>query len=351
MNPAFFNLRKNSEHSSLFLFVVILLLVSLSACQPGAPAATQLVFSGPMMGTQYRITVIKGRDQNDLHLEKNILDSMNSVNQSMSNYLPESELSQFNQLPANQPQILSQGFAEVMSEALKLSELTNGAFDVTLGSAVDAWGFGPQGQIDRTPSSTEIEQLKQTIGYEKLVFDGRELSKTVIGVELNLSAIAKGYAVDSVAARLESLGFERYLINIGGELRASGKSIDNQTWRVGIEKPHILGGVQEIVRLDNTSIATSGDYRNYLVIDGQQFSHMIDSQTLTPILHKLALASVISERASTADALATGLMAMDESRAWKFAQDQGLAAYLIVRGELPGEYQVRITEKFRAYLQ
>ncbi|MBL4672524.1 MAG: FAD:protein FMN transferase, partial [Arenicella sp.] len=107
----------------------------------------------------------------------------------------------------------------------------------------------------------------------------------------------------------------------------------------------------EIAKLNNVAIATSGDYRNYLVIDGQQFSHTIDSSTLTPVYHKLALVSVISERTSTADALATAMMAMDEKRAWQFALDNDLAAYLIIRGDTAGEYTVQITEKFEAYLQ
>jgi thiamine biosynthesis lipoprotein len=166
-----------------------------------------------------------------------------------------------------------------------------------------------------------------------------------------LSPIAKGYAVDKVASVIEAYGINDYLVNIGGELRASGKTVDAQLWRVGIEKPHILGGIQQIALLDNKAIATSGDYRNYLVVDGQQFSHTIDPITLKPVLHKLALVSVIADKASTADALATAMMVMGEEKAWSFALNNRLAAYFIVRGDENKPFVIKYTEEFERNLQ
>ena len=348
MDQLIIRIKLNSERCSLFLFV---LLIGLVGCQPQEPSKQQLVFSGPIMGTEYRITVIHQAKVDKVALEASILSAMNSVNQSMSNYLSDSELSVFNRIPAKQPQKLSADFAAVMAEALAISVISEGAFDVTLGKTIDAWGFGPDGRIEQRPKPEDLAQLRLTIGFDKLVLDDGFLTKTVAGVEISLSAIAKGYAVDKVALALDSQGFSDYLVNIGGELRASGRSIDNVLWRIGIEKPHILGGIQEVARLDNVSIATSGDYRNYLLIDGEQYSHMIDPQTLMPVYHKLALVSVISDRASTADALATAMMAMNETRAWVFAQKNQLAAYLVIRGEREGEYKIQATEKFRAYLK
>ncbi len=303
------------------------------------------------MGTEYRITVIKNNSVDDALLEASVVAAMNTVNQSMSNYISDSEISQFNRARAYQPQTLSADFTDVVFEALNISRMSNGAFDITLAKAIDAWGFGPDGEITAQPSSIELERLRATVGYEKLVLKGRSLSKTIDAVELNVSAIAKGYAVDKVAQVLDENGIDNYLINIGGELRASGQSGDKQLWKVGIEKPHILGGIQEIAQLDNVAIATSGDYRNYLIIDGQQFSHMIDPETLIPIYHKLALVSVISQRASTADALATAMMAMGEKRAWEFAQNNDLAAYMVIRGDSEQDFQIRSTREFDRYLQ
>ncbi len=343
-------IRQNSERCSLFL-IVLICIVGVTACSEQTPTRQQLLFTGPIMGTDYRITIIADKSVDREQLELAVVDAMNSVNESMSNYISDSEISAFNRLPENQVLRLSTDFAEVVKESLYISALSDGAFDITLAKAIDAWGFGPQGQITHRPSTEELEDLKTSSGFKKLVFENGSLMKTTRGVEISLSAIAKGYAVDKVARAIESKGFSDYLINIGGELRASGLSTDKQQWRVGIEKPHILGGIQQIVELDNASIATSGDYRNYLVVDGQQFSHMIDPKTLTPVYHKLALVSVISERASTADALATAMMAMDEQKAWAFANEHKIAAYLIVRGEREGELSVKITEKFRPYLQ
>jgi len=392
---------KNSEHGSLFLFVclVLVLATALSACQAQAPSKEQYVFTGPIMGTDYRITVVatsselqqalenraseandasNSSDANEVSLpEKDgvaslskdgevslltkdevsrlleglILDAMNSVNQSMSNYIDSSEISRFNRLPAGVPFALSDDFYVVMSEAQRISTLSDGAFDVTLAKAIDAWGFGPDGQINRKPSDQRLEQLRAVTGYQKLVLENQALSKSINGVELSLSAIAKGYAVDKVGYALSRLGLNNYLVNIGGELRASGRNLAGDIWRVGVEKPHLLGGVQEIVSLENASIATSGDYRNYLVVDGEQFSHTIEPKSLKPVFHKLALVSVISENAATADALATAMMAMGETQAWIFAQENKLAAYLIVRGETKEDFNIRSTEKFNVYLQ
>jgi thiamine biosynthesis lipoprotein len=356
MMRSLINTNKNSERCSLFLFVLLICTLCLTACDSTQPSQQQVTFSGPMMGTEYRVTVIKhppfdDSSQQDAKLEEAILSAMNLVNQSMSNYIDDSELSQFNRLPANQWQKISPDFSRVIGEAIDISILSEGAFDVTLAKAIDAWGFGPDGEITQRPSDGDLAFLRETVGVDKLSYLGDSLMKKVDGVEVSLSAIAKGYAVDKVALALDDLGIANYLVNIGGELRASGKSADNQSWRVGIEKPHILGGIQEIAQLSNVAIATSGDYRNYLVIDGQQFSHTIDSSTLMPVYHKLALVSVISERASTADALATAMMAMDEKRAWQFALDNDIAAYLIIRSDNEGEYTVQITEKFQTYLQ
>ena len=351
MTLSLININKNSERCSLFLVVILLCSVGLSSCDSGSSDKQQVTFSGPMMGTDYRVTVIKDSLIDSDSLEAEVLKAMNSVNQSMSNYIADSEISDFNRLPANQTQKLSADLLEVISEAISISVISDGAFDVTLAQAIDAWGFGPKGQITQRPSAADIESLRATVGVDKLILSEGSLIKTVNGLEISLSAIAKGYAVDKVALVLNSFGLTNYLINIGGELRASGRSADDKLWRVGIEKPHILGGIQEIVKLDNVAIATSGDYRNYLVVDDQQFSHMIDSRTLMPIYHRLALVSVISESATTADALATAMMAMGEQKAWDFAQNNDLAAYLIIRGVSEGEYAVQLTDKFEAYLQ
>jgi thiamine biosynthesis lipoprotein len=358
---------KNSEQCSLFSFLAcrdwpkakfaakasawtMVCLVMLSACQQ-CPAAQSVTFSGPIMGTEYRITVVVPGRQDIDQLEVDILAEMNAVNSSMSNYLDDSELSQINRLPADTPLVLSPGLNSVMAEALEISDLSQGAFDVTVADAVNLWGFGPGGTITVQPSAEQLVRMRASVGYRNLRLINGSLSKLNGATKIDLSAIAKGYAVDQVARMLQAKQLNDFLIDVGGELRLSGLNIDQRVWRVAIEKPQTLGGVQQVLELTNTAIATSGDYRNFISIEGRKYSHTINPKTLMPVFHRLALVSVISEDASTADALATALMAMGEAAALEFAARQDLAVYFIIRGDDKDSYEVSYTDKFARFLQ
>jgi thiamine biosynthesis lipoprotein len=276
---------------------------------------------------------------------------MNAVNSSMSTYLDDSELSQINRLPADTPLVLSPGLNSVMAEALEISDLSQGAFDVTVADAVNLWGFGPGGTITVQPSAEQLVRMRASVGYRNLRLINGSLSKLNGATKIDLSAIAKGYAVDQVARMLQAKQLNDFLIDVGGELRLSGLNIDQRVWRVAIEKPQTLGGVQQVLELTNTAIATSGDYRNFISIEGRKYSHTINPKTLMPVFHRLALVSVISEDASTADALATALMAMGEAAALEFAARQDLAVYFIIRGDDKDSYEVSYTDKFARFLQ
>jgi len=321
-----------------------------SACQD-QPTEKQITYSGPVMGTDYRISVLVKQNENLDALEKRIEQAMDAVNQSMSTYIEHSELNQFNRASAGQAVSLSPELAEVIRESIAVNQLSGGAFDVTLARAINLWGFGPNGRTKKQPTAQQLDDLKRSIGTDKLKLEGHSLTKADSDLSIDLSAIAKGYAVDKVAESLVEQGINSFLINIGGELRAAGRKLDGSVWQVGIEKPHALGGIQEIATLDNKAIATSGDYRNYYVVDGKQFSHTIDPQKLTPVFHKLALVSVIADSAMRADALATAMMAMGEERAEEFARRNELAAYLIVRDVKNNQYRTIVTDKFKSVLQ
>ena len=347
---------KNSGLCSLFLFVVVLL--GLSACEPQSLTTQEkVVYSGPIMGTQYRITMLLDSiddktlsEQRYKTIEEKVVGVMESVNNSMSTYIEDSELSQLNKAPSNNAINLSDGLFEVIQESLLISQMSDGAFDITLGNVVNSWGFGERGRIDTVPDDDVLNELKSRVGYQNLLMKDRSVTKLVDGIEINLSAIAKGYGVDQVANVLIGLGIDDFLIDIGGELRASKPEGSTHGWRIGVEKPHVLGGVQEVIGLHNQAIATSGDYRNYLVVDGKQYSHTIDPATLRPVLHKLALVSVISDNTSTADALATAIMAMGEVQGLEFVNKHNLAAYMVVRSDEPDSYKIQMTEAFKHYL-
>jgi thiamine biosynthesis lipoprotein len=343
---------KNSGLSSLFLFLplAVLLILSLSGCQQPNPNQS-VTFSGPIMGTDYRVTVIIPSSFDLDSLETEIVEELNEVNSRMSTYLTDSELSKLNNLGANIQFPISESLHYVLSEALEISKLTDGAFDVTVADAVNIWGFGPDGAITSQPSEQQLLSLRESVGYQNIQLSSHGVSKRHAATKVDLSAIAKGYAVDRLAQLLKSKPLNNFLIDVGGELRAAGRNAENQDWRIAIEKPQNIGGVQQIIGLSNVAIATSGDYRNYLIIDGQRFSHTIDPQTLKPAFHRLALASVIAEKASTADSLATALMVMGEEAGLQFAIQHDLAAYFIIR-ELEGDaYSIAYTDKFAAYLR
>jgi len=343
-----FSYNKNSELSSLFLFIGLAFL--LAACESPSERV-QHVYSGEVMGTYFRIKMVGDDTQALQALEPQLEAVMSEVNESMSNYIPDSEVSRFNRLKAGQSMSVSSIFAVVIDESLKISKLSKGAFDVTLAPLINAWGFGEQGAIVRQPEPNELAQLAKRIGYQKLEFENNTLTKLVDGLEINVSAIAKGYAVDRLAQTLRNAGADDFLVDIGGELVAAGHNLEGHAWRVGIEKPTISGGVQQVVKLSDKALATSGDYRNFLLVDGQQFSHTIDPLTLKPSFHKLASVSVLSESCSRADALATALMVMGEERGFVFAQENKLAVYMLVRETQSNEYSVRMSEEFSRILQ
>jgi len=366
---------QNSEPSSLFLYLIRVALFAatlmLTACQTqNQPTAQAVTFSGPTMGTEYRITIVIPPDwaaketgespakittdeRNQLYtgLEAQVIAELDAVNTSMSTYLDDSELSRFNQVPANTEFSLSPAMQVVMEEALELSELSGGAFDITVADAVRLWGFGPDGVVTEQPSTEQLEALKESVGYKKLSLNGAQLSRQHSNTNVDLSSIAKGFAVDQLARMLEKQGLNDYLVNVGGELRGAGKNIDNKVWSVAIEKPQTLGGIQQIIELQDSAIATSGDYRNYILLDGQKFSHTIDPATLRPVFHKLSLVSVISDKASTADGLATALLVMGEQAALDFASRNELAAYFVVRSDNNDEFEITYTDQFEVYLR
>lgn len=293
------------------------------------------------MGTTYTVKYLP--DGHALpspeHMQAQLNDVLKEVNRQMSTYLPDSEISHFNQMrEINHPLPISADFAHVTAEAIRLNRVTQGALDVTVGPLVNLWGFGPNKEVTYTPSQQEIDQASRMVGIDKIVLkqSGPQatLVKTQPKVYLDLSSIAKGFGVDKVAQHLEQAGIENYLVEIGGELHGKGTNARGEPWRIGIEQPNIVQGsaTQIIVPLNNQSLATSGDYRNFHVDqNGKRLSHIIDPQAHAPISHQLASISVIADNATTADGLSTGLFVLGEEKALALAERQGLAVFLIIR--------------------
>ncbi len=342
---------RDAVRPSLFLFWVI----ALGACSK--PGLQTVAISGETMGTYYRVTLVGKPQQLPA---KDVLtdwadDEFARINQSMSTYIPESELSVINRTEQQGWFDLSADLYEVLSKGQEISRASFGAFDVTVMPLVDLWGFGPGPHDYNIPDQTEINQTLARIGYQKLELDG-ELNrlKRPNGVAIDLSAIAKGYGADALGRVLKQKGFSHYLIEVGGELAASGLSARGDAWRVGVEYPNYDASAPSTrspartVMLTDRGMATSGDYRNYYEIQGRRYSHTIDPVSGRPVTHNLASVSVVAPSAAKADAWATALSVLGPERGYQLAEKNGLAAYFIV-GQEEG-FQVLITPEFEQYL-
>ena len=268
----------------------------------------------------------------------------------MSTWRPESELSRFNRRQSTEPFPVSADTLAVFRHALEISALTGGAFDVTVAPLVDAWGFGPAGRPAAFPDSAEIERLRARVGYRQLTVDAAAstIRKSHAAVSADLSALAKGYAVDEVAELLLAEGIESFLVEVGGEVRAGGRSARGDAWRVGIERPAPgPPALQRQLALRDRALATSGDYRNYHELDGTRLPHAIDPRSGRPVAHGLASASVIDPLCVRADALATALEVLGPDEGFALAAANGWAALLIVR-QPDGTLQERETPAFTA---
>ncbi len=313
-----------------------LLLVAffLTAC--GQDAKPRVIgFTGLTMGTSYTLKWVAQDTSQVESVRQQAEQVLAQINQSMSTYIPDSELSRLNQRQDASAQTVSSSLFEVLALSQAVSQQTAGAFDITVGPLVNLWGFGPDGRVIKAPDGQQIDQLKPRIGHRRVQLDsGLQQVQKPVGMYLDLSAIAKGYAVDRLAALLIERGVESYLAEIGGELRAKGVKPDGQAWRIAVESP-VAGerAIQRIIEVKDVGIATSGDYRNYFEEQGVRFSHTIDPATGRPISHKLASVTVLRPTCAEADALATAFMVMGDERAYQFALEHAISALFIVKSE------------------
>lgn len=319
---------------SLFTFALFSLF--LTACEK---APEQIALEGKTMGTTYHVKYIvdgKTTVPNQSEVQKKLDELLVIVNNEMSTYQKDSQISTFNQFhEVDRPFAVSQDFAEVTREAIRLNKVTEGALDVTVGPLVNLWGFGPDKRLNRAPSEEQIQEKAKFVGIEKLaVTDQNELVKKEPNLYLDLSSIAKGFGVDKLATYLESLGLQNYLVEIGGELRGKGKNLKGQAWRIAIEQPALAQGTatQIVVPLDNLAMATSGDYRNYFEDEqGNRQSHIIDPKQKRPISHNLASITVFAPNTMTADGLSTGLFVLGADKALEVAEREQLPIFLILK--------------------
>ncbi len=316
-----------------YALIVLLLLAFAGGCERNQPAET-VHLSGQTMGTTWSVSMLADPAGGDAAaLRQRLQERLDQINGLMSTYDPMSEVSRFNDHASTDWFAISAETAEVIGLALEISNLTNGAFDISVGPLVELWGFGAQKRAEKIPSDQEIAQLLSRVGYRniRLRTTPAAIGKQHPELRIDLSAIAKGYAVDALAELLEQQGISNYLAEIGGELQTSGHRSDGTPWRIAIEKPlEDRREVAVIFRLTDTALATSGNYRNFYLEDGQRYAHTLDPLSGKPSRNRLASVTVFNASCARADALATALMVMGVAKARQFCEEQQIAAYFFI---------------------
>lgn len=331
--------------------LLLTLLLALAGCQPTPPAQTRI--QGKTMGTYYVVTLSDSYPGGEPSLKSDVESLLARMNKEISTYDPGSLISRFNQGPANTPFAIPPAMAIIVQQGIDAGKLTDGKLDVTVGPLVNLWGFGPDKKPTKVPSDELITQTRQKTGLGNLhvitSVDADTLQKDIPDLYVDLSAIAKGFGVDKVAEYLESLGARNYLVEIGGELRINGVNGKGHPWRVAIEKPTAgTGTVQEVIVPGDNGVATSGDYRNYYELDGQRFSHTIDPRSGKPIQHRLVSVTVIHPSCMTADGLATVFMVMGTEKSLAYANERGLAIFVITKTD--NGFEEAYSDAFKPYL-
>lgn len=316
------------------------LLLSACAAPPG-----QSVFTGRTMGTTYTVKAAGAKlgaaQQAALHAA--VEARLTEINALMSTYDPESELSRFNDFKSTAPFPVSAETGFVAKAALEFARKTGGAFDPTVGPLVDLWGFGPAAAPDGVPTNAQIASVRNFIGYQKLSVSESpwSLQKSVSGLRVDLSAIAKGYGVDSVAALLIEHGVDNFMVEIGGEVFARGRGPRGGRWTLGIETPVENGPpgsqLSASIPVDGKGLASSGGYRNFYLRGGKKYSHFIDPRSAVPVPLGLASASVLAPSCMEADAAATAVMVLGEEAGLAFLDaDPEMQGLLLISDEAGG---------------
>jgi len=313
----------------------VLLPPVISAAPPPAGAAIA-DFGGATMGTTWSVRVALAKDAAPrAALQASLQRELDQVVAEMSHWEPGSDLGRFNRAGACTWHTLPDGFFQVLSYAMNVGRETGGACDPCAGALVNLWGFGPTGRHDEAgfvaPSARDVATVRAGMAGRAVELDApRKRAFQPGGVQLDLSAVAKGYGVDRLALHLEGVGVRDYLVEVGGELRGAGVKPDGQPWWVALEAP--LPGAGEIaVALHGLAVATSGDYRKYFMQDATRRPHTIDPRSGMPVTNALASVTVVHESAMAADAWSTALTVLGPQQGLAAAERKRLAARFLVR--------------------
>ncbi len=331
-------MKKNILRIAIIIVIPFIILFVGRGCSRGE----YIKLAGFTQGTSYHITYESKRGEN---LQEEIDTLLADFDKTFSIYLPASIISRINR---NDPDvIINEHFIRVFNKAYEIYKVTEGAFDITVAPLVNAWGFGFTEAANA--DSLIIDSLLQYVGMNKVELEGKKIRKKYKEIMLDCNAIAQGYAVDFIADYLDRKEIKNYLVEIGGEINTRGVNEKGNIWRIGIDKPienNLIPGIhlQAVIRLNNRSLATSGNYRKFYEKNGVKYAHSIDPKTGYPVLSNLLSATVLAENCMTADAYATAFMVMGLEKTKDFLlKHKELETYLIYSDD-QGNYQVFITD-------
>ncbi len=320
--------------------------------QHSPPIATYQKIQGQTMGTTYSITYQSNQD-----IRRTVEQVLAEVNAEVNHYDPNSVLSKFNQELSTwqvKEGVNHQHFHNNLQTAKEIYQVSNGAFDPTIMPLVNYWGFGytakkPVTHID----SLKVDSLLQLVGFDKIKISPSTIVKEIPSIQLDFSALAKGYGVDQVGIALEKKGIANYLVDIGGEVRAKGINKKGIPWQLGINTPSTDAAISDylaIIALDNRSMATSGNYRNFYEVNGIRYAHTLNPKTGYPELNRLLSATVIADDCMMADGYATAFMTMGLERAFELASSiKDLEAYFLYAKE-DGDIDKQFTEGMKTFI-
>ncbi|MET2985909.1 FAD:protein FMN transferase [Aureibaculum conchae] len=331
-------------HNRIVAFLVIF--VILCSCRDDDKRTEPLKLQGLAFGTTYNITYF---DKGHIDFTKSMDSLFYLVNKSMSTYIPSSDISKINN--GDRTVLVDAYFKEVFQKSSKIYKDTDGFFDPTIGTLVNAWGFGPEKPLNNLDSAS-VKHLLKFVGFNKVELKKNKITKTSDSIYFDFNAIAKGYAVDIAGKFLETKGITNYLIEIGGELRSRGlNKVKNKPWKVGIENPNFDGtrSIEKVVELNNETMATSGNYRKFKIdsITGKKYAHIINSKTGYPAQSNLLSVSIIAKLdCADVDAYATAIMAMPLEKAKSFLKNQNQLKAFIIYSNDKGEIETFSTLTF-----
>lgn len=331
----------------IFPILLILIVFIVWKVRQNATKEERVSFNGQTMGTYYNIIYLH---PDGINYKKEVDSLLLVWNKTLSTYIKDSEISRFNR--SNQLYFESPYFYPVLKKSRDIFEASGGAFDPTVMPLVNAWGFGPENR--EMPDSSEVKRLRKLVNFNYIGFDSVHVWKKKPGVELDFSAIAKGYGVDVVGNFLGQQGIKNYLVDIGGEITCKGINDNGVPWTTGIEDPQVQLNerrIMTVIQVSDKAIATSGNYRNFYVKDGRKYAHTISPFTGYPVQHSLLSSTVVADSCMTADGFATAFMVLGVEPSIEILnRHPELEAYFIFSDE-EGQIKTYMTEGFKDILK